>query len=282
MSTPKHGTITMYKSRQACRCEPCRAAWSAYGRNRTRQKAYGRWHPYVTTVRVLEHLRLLQDSGMGVRRIGELSGVAHPVITRIRSGRTKQIRPETEARILAVAPGQVAGGARIDGLGACRRLRALTALGWTAPDLAARSSLSVDTLCACTRGETVTARTAVAVRDLYERMWNEHPPESTLGERMKAQRARAKARRNGWARPLQWDEDIDNPDARPALGDGINGIDEVAIERALEGDKTVSLTKEERAEAVRIAGHRLSANDIAKLLGTSSRTIVRDRKGVAA
>jgi len=279
---PEHGTITMYKGQHACRCEPCRAAWSAYGRNRTRQQAYGRWHPYVDTARALEHLKRLQESGMGVRRIGELSGIAHPVITRIRSGRTSQIRPETEARILAVAPGQVAGGARIDGLGARRRLQALTALGWTAPDLAARSSLSVDTLCACTRGETVTARTVEAVRDLYEQMWDQHPPESTCGERMKAQRARAKARRNGWARPLEWDEDIDNPDAAPALDDDSHGIDEVAIERALEGDRTVSLTKAERVEAVRIAGHRLSANDIAKLLGTSSRTIIRDRKGVAA
>lgn len=279
---PEHGTITMYKGSQACRCEPCRAAWSTYGKNRTRAKAYGRWHPYVDTARSLEHLQRLQGSGMGVRRIGELSGIAHPMITRIRSGRTKQIRHETERRLLSVQPGQVAGGARIDGLGARRRLQALTALGWTAVDLEARSGLSKDTFRACVLGERVTARTVEAVRDLYERMWNEHPPESTPGERMKAQRARAKARRNGWARPLAWDEDIDNPDAAPALDDDIHGIDEVAIERALEGDKSVSLTKEERAEAVRIAGHRLSANDIAKLLGTSSRTIIRDRKGVAA
>lgn len=276
----EHGTITRYKHPvHPCRCEPCRAAWSHYGKNRTRQKAYGRWAPYVDTARAREHLSSLAESGMGVRRIEELSGVAHPVLTRIRTGRTVQIRPETEARILAVQPGSPAGGARIASPGSTRRLQALVALGWTAVDMADRSDLSSDTLLACIAGENVTVRTAALIRDLYDRMWDQVPPESTRGQRMKAQRARAKAARNGWAKPMDWDEDaIDDPESRPAAAmDTAQAVDEVAVELALNGER-VPLNMREAAEVVRIGTERgMSAAALAEAAGRSVRSVQRRR-----
>lgn len=55
-------------------------------------------------------------------------------------------------------------------------------------------------------------------------------------------------------------------------------VDEVAVHRAIDGDRTVSLTRAERSEAVRILTDRgLSRFEIAERLGVTDRTVVRWR-----
>lgn len=212
----EHGTITRYKHpTRPCRCEPCKAAWSRYGKHRTRQKAYGRWQPYVDATPAREHLLRLKASGMGVRRVGELADIAHPVITRIRLGKTRQVRPETMERILAVQPGGVAAGAKVDATGSRRRLQALMAVGWSVQAVADASTVSKWTLYRCMREPQVFAGTAVAVREVYERMWDQAPPESTRFERTVAGRSRARAAAEGWPPPMAWDR-IDDPAAEPS------------------------------------------------------------------
>ena len=57
-------------------------------------------------------------------------------------------------------------------------------------------------------------------------------------------------------------------------------VDEVAVERACMGDRTVSLNRAEAAEAFRLLDQRgLSANQIADVLGTTARTVQRWRDG---
>jgi len=57
-------------------------------------------------------------------------------------------------------------------------------------------------------------------------------------------------------------------------------VDEVAVERACKGDRTVHLNRAEMAAAIdRLERRGLSANDIAEVLGTTSRTVVRSRTG---
>lgn len=75
------------------------------------------------------------------------------------------------------------------------------------------------------------------------------PPAIGHRDKIAASRARNYATRAGWAPPLAWD-DIDHDD-RPAtavLDD--DGLDDIAIERALTGDRSVRLTKAEKHEAV--------------------------------
>lgn len=55
-------------------------------------------------------------------------------------------------------------------------------------------------------------------------------------------------------------------------------VDDVAVYRAINGDRTVPLTRPERSEAVRIlTGRGLSGEAIAERLGVTERTVVRWR-----
>lgn len=284
--------ITCYQS--GCSHEECRQAMRAYCRDVYRKKAYGTWDPWADWTDaepVRQHVKFLSAADLGLVRLAEISGVTEGALRALMHGDekegiapTKRIRRDRAEAILAVQPTAetLAAGACMDGTGTRRRLQALTAVGWSTGRLAEILGRDVRVVCRVRTAPSVTARTAREVKAVYDRLWNQAPPMDSKGDRIASARAVGLAARKGWAKPMDWDENIDDPQAAPATGAEWNGIDEVAIERALGGDKTVSLNKEERAEAVRIAGHRLSANDIAKLLGTSSRTIVRDRKGVAA
>lgn len=60
-------------------------------------------------------------------------------------------------------------------------------------------------------------------------------------------------------------------------------VDEIAVERACKGDRSITLNRAEAAEAFRrLDGRGLSANQIADLLGTTQRTVQRWRDGDAS
>lgn len=220
MPTPKHGTISGHKHYK-CDCTPCGDAWRAYNAQLRRDKAYGRPPRLVDAEPARAHVRSLQDAKVGIRQIAALAGLDFPTLSRLMYGSPssgvaprKRLRPETAAAILSVRADKLAEGVRIDGTGTRRRLEALGTLGWTVPTLAARAGLSRPTLHNCHNGTAVTVRTARLVRELYDRMWNEVPPETNRAERSKVQRARIGAERRGWAPPMAWDDDsIDDPDA---------------------------------------------------------------------
>jgi hypothetical protein len=119
--------------------------------------------------------------------------------------------------------------------------------------------------------------TADRIATAYDALWNKRPPLGDQG----CKRARTHALRLGYLPPLAWD-DIDNPDERPATVDSGDMFDDIAVERAMHGDR-VTLTTQERAEATRrltAAGH--TAEDIAARLHTTSRSIQRQRARTAA
>jgi hypothetical protein len=208
-----------------CDHPECAEAWRAYGRMVTRMKAYGWWAPLVDAQPVREHVLALKAANVGIRRIAALAGVPTPSISKLLYGQpsrgippTRRVRPERAAALLSVpiGVGSLAPGTKIDGTGTARRLQALGTLGWPVPPLAERASVSDLALHSVLGGNNVTVRVAQAVRDLYERMWDEAPPETTRGERSRAQRARIGAARKGWAPPLAWDDTtIDDPAAVP-------------------------------------------------------------------
>lgn len=196
-------------------CDTC------YGITRARLQAYGRWESqHVDAQPAREHVEQLLAAGLGTRRIADLAGVSRLSIQRLLNGRgdigtgpTKMLRRTTAAKLLAVPAPEIswhnaARAALVDGTGTRRRLQALIADGHTltALDVAlgwSRGSLSK----ILNRPGPVTAGTAHSVAELFARL------QLTPGA---DERSRRRGALNGWALPMQWDEDeIDDPHATP-------------------------------------------------------------------
>ncbi|MEU4640858.1 hypothetical protein [Micromonospora sp. NPDC023814] len=163
-------------------------------------------------------------------------------------------------------------------IGPTRRIRALVALGWNFRELARRAGYSRRTVqdVAYARRAVITVHTARWVSDLYERL------SGTPGG---SKYALVVAARYGWAPPAAWDN-IDDPNEQPNLG-GENDdlVDEVAVRRALEGER-IRLTDAERVHAFRVGlACGLPASRIANRLhlsGSHGRRIVRELETQAA
>jgi hypothetical protein len=91
-------------------------------------------------------------------------------------------------------------------IGTQRRLRALQAIGWPMAELARR--LEHRPSWNPTRRGRVTAATGEAVRELYDKLWDQLGPSVPV---------RRYAERQGWPPPMAWDDDhaIENPSAKP-------------------------------------------------------------------
>jgi hypothetical protein len=231
--TRAHGTRARYVlgpgpgRGPGCRCDACTAANRAAEIKRSRAILYGQWRPYVDAGPVRDHLRALAAAGIGHRRVVELAGVSSGSLSKILYGGpgnrppSRRIRPQTAEAIMAVrpGPGQLAPGTLVGITGTRRRAQALVATGWSQARLARELGLTAANFCGMLRRDQVTAATARAVSDLYDRLWNQPPPEHDQRARIAASRARRHAEREGWAPPLAWDDNqIDDPDGRAAEG----------------------------------------------------------------
>lgn len=163
---------------------------------------------------------------------------------------------------------------RVDPTGTRRRLQALAAIGWPAALIAEIAGCTRSNVSKWAKQDHVYVTTHQLVCRVYDEL-SMTPGPSAVTRRI--------ARQQGWLAPLCWDDgSIDDPAATPSTEPVTPVLDEVAIRRAMRGDRTVVLTKPERREVVRLltdAGR--GADDIAELLGTTSRTVVRDRGELA-
>lgn len=227
VSTPGHeGTLTSYVN-EKCRCPACTAVAMAYNRNRSRQLAYGRWEPYVDAQPVRDHIEALRAAGLGAPTIAARAGVSRGVLDSVLYGKphrnmppSKRMRPDTALKILAVpVDAAPADGAQVNSLGTQRRLQALVARGWPRARLTVFLGMERSARCfnLTVVGDKylVKATTAVAVRELYGRLWNLDPREHGVIRHSYA-RAVNFAKAQGWAHPGCWDDDtIDDPAAFP-------------------------------------------------------------------
>lgn len=286
----QHGTYVAY-TLDRCRCLPCVAATSEYNADLTRRHAYGQ-PPYVDADPVREHIARLRATGLGLKTIAKASGVSHGALSKLAYGHprpdgtrrppSRRVKRTTAQKILRVTSAHASEGSRVPAVGAMRRLRALVRLGWSAKQLAARSGLDNQVIYALVQGRRPTAHAGHvrAVAALYDELWDQAPPETNKWAKVAAARSRRRAAEAGWAPPVAWDDDtIDNPDASPADDiDGEPGVDEMAVERAIAGDK-VPLTRTERQEVVkRLAWEGLSDGQIARRAHVTTKTVLRDRQ----
>lgn len=253
-----HGTRTCYVM-DRCRCWHCSAANTTAEEERRRQKAYGRYQAYVDVGPARQHLAALVAQGMGPKRITQVSGIAHGVISSVLYGKhlgrgqtrqQKRIHPDTAARILAVRfdpanpviadpePTQLAR----------QRLRALVALGWTMSDLGRqlgkKTPYNMSRL--ITSDDRMQWGTVREIDTLYARLSMTLPPATNQHQRITVSRSKRYARDHGWLPPLDLDAQLDDqaPDDGP-------DIDEQAIWRLLHGDTSIRLTGTEKREAIR-------------------------------
>lgn len=221
-----HGTRVAYVV-DRCRCTECREAATAYERNRRRQTAYGRFDTgRVDAAPVRDHIRYLMENGVSYKQVSKLSGVSLSAVGAILYGRGERghdpyprVHRGTAEKILAVKPslGVMAEGRCIDATGTRRRLQALVAIGWSQSRLGAAIGITPGNFHRTMRSHQVTVATAKAVRELYEREWNNPQTGDDWHSKTAATRARKHAKAQGWVPPLAWDDDtIDDPATVPA------------------------------------------------------------------
>lgn len=172
----------------------------------------------------------------------------------------------------------------VDATGTRRRLQALAAMGWPQTKLAAELGYATEraggaAVYRLMREDTtrVNVRTAQAVEQLYDRLAMSPGP---------SQPARQHARQAGWAPPLAWDDNLDDPQAQPAPATAeadSDEVDPIAVDRACDGTLgDAQLTPAEQAEAVRrLSAAGASAARIAERLHISARHVQRIRADLA-
>lgn len=261
-----------------CRCTVCKAARSVYDKRVTMARTAGTWRPWTEADRTREHLLALSAAGIGYRRVANLTGIGKTAVRLICEGRREKIRPDTEAKILALplGPATLAPSALIPTVGVRRRVQALACIGWSVSDQARRIGMAPTNLPTVIRRTRVERRTDDAVRRLYDDLSMSPAPAG-----YSATRARNDAFRRSWFGPLAWDDDtIDDPDAfpavMPAIGPVVWGANELAIQHVAAGHTDPRLldyaSRIEWVARMRHAEHTLQA--IAAMLGVSDHTVI--------
>lgn len=295
-SPHQHGTRDAYVL-DICRCGECRQANAAVERERRREIAYGRWQPFVDAEPTRQHLRALSERGIGLRRAAQLSGVPYTTLAQLVHGASstgsrpsRQIRQDTASNVLALSLDGVtpAAGARVEATGTRRRIHALVAIGWTIKAIADLLGRDVASVRHTLRRDSVTAATAAATAELYERLWDSLPDESTPPRRTAAAKARTMARRNGWLPAMAWDDIDDDPQPDPAAptepaateDDQSDELDiDIVMDRVAAGIPIQLKPGRSRDEVIaRLTHHGLSLPEIAELLDVTTRTISRRRR----
>ena len=280
----QHGTRACYVL-DICRCRPCADASAAAENERTRLKAYGRYHKYVDAEPVRAHIRNLMAFGIGLKQITRLTkeatgtsvsgGTLHKLMygsnSRLDGKPSRRVLRATAEKIYAIEPirANLAGGALdLEGTDQARlRLRALVRLGWSQSCLGRRLGIHPTNFSPAIQGSrTLTRGTVDAIDALYAELSMSLPPETNPHERISAARARNRAIAAGWLAPLDL-EDVTGADVDDRSAD----VDEVAIERRLSGDATVRLNQAEKRQAYRTGIRRgLTKTQLERLLGINS------------
>lgn len=160
-----HGTRIRYVG--GCRCLPCRAANSSYEAMRARERREGNWNGIVSAERARAHIDELARQGLGRRAVADASGIGVTCIQKIKSGRKRRIRRETERLILAVTKGAIKGGSRVPARRTWAYLNHLLGLGLTRGELARRLGSRAATPILQVRRDFVKAATEARAKALY-------------------------------------------------------------------------------------------------------------------
>lgn len=194
---------------------------NAYARWVRRQRAYGRWQPFIDAQPARDHaLHVMATADIGWRRLADLAGVPRPTVTYLLYGRNGQraarISPDNARKLLAVqADG--ARGITIPAVGTQRRIHVLIGEGWPQIHLGPQFGTHPQYVNQILRVQRVTVATAEAVADTYQRLRGADPTRhgaTAHGINL----AKTMAARNNWPDRVFWEDmgRIDDPAFDPA------------------------------------------------------------------
>ncbi|KAB1979259.1 hypothetical protein [Streptomyces triticiradicis] len=206
---PPHGTYARANGsrgyRAPCKCEPCLVERRRYKKHDNASRQLGR-PGHVDATQARERLLLLKQT-VGWNDLAAAIGGSAANLRDIAFGRRLRIKRTTHHRIMQISA-TPSGGQYIDATGSARRLRALQAIGHTTYTIADVSNTSRSLIVPILDGRgsvrrVVAERIEAAYRELSK----------TPGS---AARSMNRAKREGWAPPAAWDDElIDDPNAAP-------------------------------------------------------------------
>lgn len=172
-----------------------------------------------------------------------------------------------QAHMVEMKRYRLTGKRKVPAFGAQRRVQALVAIGWPTAQLCEHLGRDRNYLLKVFRVDQIQATTHRTVAALYEELSMTVPADEPGVTNSAHKRARLWAQRNGWHKPLDWN-DIDDPTEDPAAtfaadlelkrwtnwwaSRGFTDVDEVRVLRILSGDMTLAreATNAERREVV--------------------------------
>lgn len=190
---------------------------NAYARWVRRQRAYGRWQPFVDAQPARDHVtHIMAATGIGWRRVADLAGVPRSTVGHLLYGSKghlpARIHPDNARRLLALHAGS-ARAITVPATGTHRRIHVLIGEGWPRTHLGPQFGTHPQYVHQILSSARVTAGTARAVADAYMRLRSTDP--ATAGATAHGIKlARNTARRHGWPDRSFWDDvdRIDDPD----------------------------------------------------------------------
>lgn len=207
---PAHGTPGRYQGPrrhtrwQPCRCNLCRAAALRLAKTQALRRLRG-IAGYVDRATVAAHVRVLLDAKWDRQEIAEAAGVSRKTVFNVLNSRAATVQITTARALLKVRPEEAPSWR--PALGAMRRVRALSAMGWPLWWTAERAGLSETGI-----RDICSGRTRVVSRARFEaidRVYRTHAMKVGPSDA-----ARNTARAKQWVTAAAWN-DIDDPKDRP-------------------------------------------------------------------
>lgn len=194
--------------RRGCRREECRTAY----RNARKRESFLRDRGLGGQIAgrlVADHIRNVIASGKTRLQIAAESGVSDRAIRYILDGQPEVQRAKAQA-LFAVQPYTTA--LRTSATGSRRRIQALACIGWQITHTADEAGASRGYVFDILRGLVTEIDRSLADRiaAIYRAKSTQPGPSAFT---------RNNAARRGWAGPLAWDGNIDDPNAQPDLTD---------------------------------------------------------------
>ncbi|MEP6799379.1 MAG: hypothetical protein ABI890_14585 [Lapillicoccus sp.] len=257
----------------ASRDRAARQRTADYERVRYQRRQAGDWAPFADTGPVRHHLQALREAGLTLAQIGGTAGVS--VATLVRAMKADRMTSAAANAIMAItapANGSVSGPACGPGLDTDHevdrrqrppatvgeKLQTLAADGWTLVQIAVASGLSERAVYQQIHRQVPPMRSTTAAIDrAYDQLVDDDPGDGYI-----AVRARLRAERAGW-----------QPSTPPPAP---TDIDEVAVDRAVAGERLPLRPAEQHSVLTRLAGC-YPDDEIGRRLGLSARTVLRYR-----